>query len=53
MKGINWEVIHELLVAEMERVKANTAMTPESQQAILEELDRMNDIAVREAEKQS
>ncbi|HZR56344.1 MAG TPA: hypothetical protein VFA74_05695 [Terriglobales bacterium] len=52
IKGINWEIIHELLIAEYERVKADTTGSPEARQWMLDELNRMNDIAVEKAERQ-
>jgi hypothetical protein len=56
VKGINWEIIHELLLAEIKRVSADTNLAERDNSAWiweLDELNRMNDIAVKEAEKQS
>jgi hypothetical protein len=50
--GINWELIHELLIAEYRRVQADMSEGPTAKQEKLAELSRNNDIAVKNAEKQ-
>jgi hypothetical protein len=51
-KGPNWTLIHELLLAEIKRVQADTTSLPDAKQENLAELYRNNDIAVEKAEKQ-
>jgi hypothetical protein len=53
IEGINWQIIHELLLAEIERVKADSTEPDDDRKWKLDELNRMNDIAVAKAEKQS
>jgi hypothetical protein len=59
VKGINWQIVHELLTAEIDRINAGTSTyapaggNQAAKQWILDELNRMNGIAVENAEKQS
>lgn len=51
LEGMNYQIIHELLLAEMKRMDTNTSTY--YGQWWLDELNRMNKIAVEEAEKQA
>ena len=58
VKGINWEITHELYIAEIKRQQAildSSQNSVELQAArwMLDELNRMNRIAVEKAEEQS
>jgi len=58
VKGINWEITHELYEDEIKRQQSILDSTTNSAeraaaQWMIDELNRMNHIAVEEAEKQS
>jgi len=53
VEGINWQLIHELLIAEMERMDKGTSKYTSHPQWWKNEFNRMNTIAAEKAEKQS
>ena len=53
ISGINWELLHELLEAELERLNKGTSTYESNVQWYRDEFNRMNNLAVDNAEKQS